>query len=238
VQYSRVPVDFWLPARFPFLANKALDTYLLPDTTDLAEFCQYLLSKNKVGWRGARVRASRDAHAEQLQVLATAATRGGIVAVSYAFAALFLGIFNPLLLPFLGWGAWGALGLGLTTSGAAWKKARKVARQLHLTLAEHTSWRLINFAKDQTLAETAGRELGGAHARQFLAELDPEKVRAASLSLIGAGVFDDNHAAEALLGTAANEAAVLCPAPGSSLQRKKPAKKDFQVDPNFDDDFD
>jgi hypothetical protein len=228
-------VDFHLPARFPYLSNKALDTYLLPDTADLADFCAYLLRKNKIGWRGARIRATRNCHAEQTTLLATAATRGGVITLAYASAAITLGIFVPALLPALGYGAWAALGIGVVTSAFAWKKARKATRRLHLELAEHTSWRLVNFTRDQISPVT--RELSGDDAQQFLAELDPEEVLKGSLDLLNAGVFDDNRDAEAVLNIAAREAAAMVPVVASPQPPKGKSNKGFLINPDFDEDF-
>ena len=204
VVVNRGSVGYYLDARFPYLRKQGVEVYFLPDTADFTEFCSYLAHKNKVGWRGARIRASRDCHAEQRAVIAKAVTRGGVVAAAYAFAAMLLGAIAPAMLPALALGAWGALAAGGVISCIAWTKARKVARRLHLELVEHVSWRLANFAKDQVNA--FARELGGEDARQFLAELNPAEMVNGAINVMHAGVLGDNRDAQSVLAIAASAA--------------------------------
>ncbi len=167
------PVTHYLDLPFPAILGGGVETYLLPSSADIGDFVQYLAAKNAVGWQGQKTRAVRHRILDKQGALGRTLTWGGSAVIAYAFAAGLLGAFFPDLALSLSLLAPAILGAVLAGTGQLWHKAKQDMAAMHLALANRTSWRLVNFARDQVDRTTA--QLQGPYKRQFLGEMHPEE---------------------------------------------------------------
>ncbi len=167
------PVSHYLDLPFPAILGGGVETYLLPSTADIRDFVRYLAAKNAVGWQGQKTRAVRHRILDRQGALGRTLTWGGSAVIAYAFAAGLLGAFFPDLAFSLSLLAPAILGAVLAGTAQLWRKAKRDMAAMHLALANRTSWRLVNFARDQVDRTTA--QLQGSFKRQFIGEMRPEE---------------------------------------------------------------
>ncbi len=168
------PVTHYLDLPFPAILGSGVETYLLPNSVDVGDFVRYLAAKNAVGWQGQKTRAVRHRIMDKQTTLGRTLTWGGSAVIAYAFAAGLLGAFFPDLALSLSLLAPALLGAVLAGTAQLWRKAKRDMLAINLALAHRTSWRLVNFARDQVDRTTV--QLQGAYKRQFLGEMRPEEV--------------------------------------------------------------
>ncbi len=165
-------VIHYLDLPFPAILDGGVETYLLPNTADIGDFVRYLAAKNSVGWQGQKTRAIRHRILDKQHTLGRSLTWGGSAVVAYAFTAGLLGAFLPDFALSLSLLAPAFLGAVIVGSVQLWSKVKRDMTAMHLALAHRTSWRLVNFARDQVDRTTA--KLQGSFKRQFLGEMCPQ----------------------------------------------------------------
>ncbi len=166
------PVTHYLDLPFPAILTGGVETYLLPSTADVSDFVRYLTAKNSVGWRGQKTRTVRHRLIAKQNTLGRTLTWGGSAVIAYAFMAGLLGAFFPESALSLSLLAPAILGAVLAGTAQLWRKAKRDMTALNLALANRTSWRLVNFARDQVDRTVA--QLQGAYKRQFIGEMCPQ----------------------------------------------------------------
>jgi len=175
------PVSHYMGLPFPPLAGDGVDAYLLPASADFADFVQYLAAKNAVGWHDQKVRLTKDVLAEKRTRLAHALMWGGSAIIGYAAMAGMLGFFMPTLALLFAYLSFAVIVAVIAGTTLLWHRARRATKAQQLIFVNSTSWRLVNYARDQV--DVAAAKLKGTYRQQFFGEMCPGEILEAYTSL-------------------------------------------------------